>query len=123
MSDNPNSPAAIESSLQGVFALLAKGAFVEAMETYLADDVVLQEANADEKRGKVFCIDAEKTLLEGVKEFHRYEVLRHGTGEGVSFYEAIMEFTTTGDERVSIEQAVVTQWRDGKIAHERYYHA
>ena len=123
MSDNPNSPAAIEASLQGVFALLAKGAFVEAMETYLTDDVVLQEANADEKHGKTLCIETEKKLLEGVKEFHGYTVLRHATGEGVSFYEAVMEYTTTEDERVAVEQAVVTRWRDGRIAYERYYHA
>ena len=57
-----------------------------------------------------------------MKAFHRYEVIRHATGEGVSFYEAIMEFTTTADERVKVEQAVVTQWQDGKIVHERYYH-
>jgi len=33
-----------------------------------------------------------------------------------------MEFTTTADERVKVEQAVVTQWQDGKIVHERYDH-
>jgi len=64
MSENPNSPAAIEASLQGVFALLAKGAFIEAMETYLADDVVLQESNDSEKHGKALCIETEKTILE-----------------------------------------------------------
>jgi hypothetical protein len=123
MSANPDSAASIETALQGVFTLLAKGAFVEAMEAYLADDVILQEANATEKKGKALCIEAEKKILEGVKAFHRYEVLRHAVSEGVSFYEAVMEFTTTDDQLVTFEQAVVTRWEGGKIVHERYYHA
>ena len=123
MSANSDSPESIEIALQGVFSLLAKGAFVEAMETYLAEDVILQEANDTEKQGKFLCIETEKKLLEGVKTFHRYEVLRHAVNEGVSFYEAVMEFTSTDDQLVTIEQAVVTRWADGKIAHERYYHS
>ncbi len=37
----------IEKNLTHVHALLAKGEFMEAMETYLHDDVELREANGE----------------------------------------------------------------------------
>jgi hypothetical protein len=39
----------IENNLVHIHQLLAKGAFIEAMETYLHDDVELREANGDAK--------------------------------------------------------------------------
>lgn len=50
----------IEIALLDLEELLGKGQFIAAMEKYLADDVVLQEANNEPKVGKDVCLQAEK---------------------------------------------------------------
>jgi hypothetical protein len=47
---------------------------MKAMEKYLADDVVLQEANNEPKLGKEVCLQAEKELLATVTNFSKYKM-------------------------------------------------
>ena len=54
----------IEKNLTHVHALLAKGEFMEAMETYLHDDVELREANGEPKVGKAFCLKFEDDFIK-----------------------------------------------------------
>ncbi|MFY0628936.1 MAG: nuclear transport factor 2 family protein [Flavobacteriaceae bacterium] len=115
--------ASIENALLDLKNLLGKGQFLEAMDKYLADDVVLQEANEEPKVGKDVCIAAEKELLATVTEFYRYEINNVAITGDVSYYEAIMEFKTNDGQRHKFEQVNRTQWKDGKIINERYYHA
>ena len=113
----------IEDALVDLKELLGKGQFLEAMDKYLADDVVLQEANGEPKVGKDFCIAAEKELLATVVEFYRYEMNNVAVTGDFSYYEAIMEFKTNDGQHHKFEQVNRTQWKDGKIINERYYHA
>ncbi|NAS31516.1 hypothetical protein GTQ40_11080 [Flavobacteriaceae bacterium R38] len=107
-----------------VVALLAEGQFINAMETYLADDVKLFEGNNPAKEGKAFCIAEEEKLLSTVTAFHGYNVTSGPAVSGdTTFYEAVMEFDTNDGTKHRFEQAVRTQWKDGKIVNERYYHA
>ena len=118
-----DSQETIEQNLRQLFDMLAQGQFVEAQEQFLHQDVVLVEGNNEPKKGKDFCIQAEKEVLAGVEEFIGYTVDHYAATEGVSFYEGVMEYVEKGGNRVRVEQAVVTQWEDGQIVHERYYHA
>ena len=113
----------IEDALVDLKSLLGKGQFLEAMNKYLADNVVLQEANGEPKVGKDFCIAAEEELLATVTEFIRYEVNNVAVTGDYSYYEAVMEFKTNDGQHHKFEQVNRTQWKDGKIINERYYHA
>ncbi len=115
--------ASIENALLDLKDLLGKGQFLEAMDKYLADNVVLQEANEEPKVGKDVCIAAEKELLATVTEFYGYEIKNVAITGDFSYYEAIMEFKTNDGQRHKFEQGNRTQWKDGKIVNERYYHA
>ncbi|WP_420402155.1 SnoaL-like domain-containing protein [Flagellimonas sp.] len=107
-----------------VTALLAEGKFIEAMENYLDDNVQLFEGNNPAKVGKDFCLAEEKKLLDTVTAFHGYTVISGPAVKGdTTFYEAVMEFTTDDGTDHRFEQVVRTQWKDGKIINERYYHA
>lgn len=107
-----------------VTALLAEGKFIDAMEEYLADDVQLFEGNNPPKVGKAFALAEEVKLLDTVTAFHRYTVVSGPAVKGdTTFYEAVMEFTTNDGTDNRFEQVVRTQWKDGKIINERYYHA
>ena len=104
--------------------LLAEGKFIDAMENYLADDVQLFEGNNPAKVGKEFCLAEEHKLLETVTAFHGYKVVNGPAVKGdTTFYEAVMEFDTNDGTKHRFEQVVRTQWKDGKIINERYYHA
>ena len=113
----------IETAILDLKGMLGKGQFLEAMDKYLTDDVVLQEANGTPKVGKDVCIQAEKDLLETVTEFIRYDILDYAISGDTSYYEAIMEFKTNDGQHHRFEQINRTKWKDGKITNERYFHA
>lgn len=114
----------IEKNLKHIFALLKEGEFIEAMETYLHDDVILREANGDPKKGKAYCVKFEQDFIDNdLKEFVRYEVNNYAVNGNHSFYDAVMELKLNDGTTLVSEQAVATEWKDGKIYRERYYHA
>ncbi|MFS4456972.1 hypothetical protein [Maribacter sp. 2304DJ31-5] len=113
----------IKNALLDLKELLGKGQFIEAMEKYLADDVVLQEANNEPKVGKEVCLQAEKELLATVTDFGGYQMKNIAINGDVSYYEAVMDFTTNDGTKHHFEQVNRTQWKDGKIINERYFHA
>ena len=113
----------LRTQLDELHALLAQGQFLEAMDRFLADDVVLQEGNDPPKQGKAAVMDFEAKVLEGVASFGGYRVSSSAVAGDKTFYEAVMEYTQTDGETVRVEQCVVDTWKDGRIVHERFYHA
>lgn len=114
----------IEKNLKHIHSLLAEARFIEAMETYLHDDVELTEANGEPKKGKDFNLKFEADFIENqLAEFVRYEVGEYAIKGNFSFYNAVMELELKDGSTMLSEQAVVTEWKDGKIYRERYYHA
>jgi len=114
----------IEQNLKHIHELLAEAKFIEAMETYLHDDVELKEANGEPKKGKQFNLDFENDFINNqLAEFIRYDVKNYAVQGNHSFYTAIMELKLKDGSTMLSEQAVVTEWKDGKIYRERYYHA
>ena len=113
----------IENNLQDLLGLLKNGQFIEAQEKYLADNVTLIEGNAAPKTGKELVINLEKEVLAGVGEFIRYEVTDYAVNGNVSFYEGVMEYIQKDGQHITVEQAVVDRWEEGKIVSERFYHA
>ena len=110
------------TNLDQVLHLLGKGQFIDAMTTYFADDVVIQEVGQAPKEGKAHCISVEEELLQGVSEFIQYTSHSRAASGDKTFYEATMEFKTKDGQHIKQQQAVVSTWRDGKIVDERYYH-
>lgn len=114
----------IKKNLNHLQELLAEGKFLEAMETYLHNDVELRESNDAPKKGKQFNIDFEDNFIKTqVKEFIRYDVKDIAVNGNSSFYSAEMELKLNDGSTMLSEQVVATQWKDGKIYRERYYHA
>lgn len=115
---------AIEKNLQHIFELLKEAKFIEAMNLYLHEDVVLQEANDSPKIGKAFCVNFEQDFIDNqLAEFVRYDVGNYAIRGNHSFYDAVMELKLKDGSTMLSEQIVATEWKDGKIFRERYYHA
>jgi len=114
----------ITKNLKHVHELLAQGAFIEAMETYLHDDVELREANGEPKKGKAFNLQFEHDFINNqLSEFIGYEVFNYAVNGNHSFYNAVMTLKLKDGSTMVSEQVVVTEWKDEKIFRERYYHA
>lgn len=114
----------IEKNLKHIFALLKEAKFIEAMELYLHDDVILREANGDPKHGKAYCVKFEQDFIDNqLAEFIRYDVGNYAVKGNHSFYDAVMELKLKDGSTLLSEQIVATEWKDGKIFRERYYHA
>ena len=106
-----------------VLNLLKKGEFIKAMNEYLDDNVKLYEGNNPAKEGKAICLAEEEKLLSTVTEFGGYNVISGPAASGdTTFYEVVMEFKTNDGQSHKFEQTVRSQWKDGKIINERYYH-
>ena len=114
----------IEKNLTHIHELLAKGAFIEAMERYLHDDVILRESNGEAKVGKAFNVKFEDDFIKNqLKEFVGYKVGNYSVSGNHSFYDAVMTLKLNDGSTMVSEQVVATEWKDGKIYRERYYHA
>lgn len=114
----------IEKNLKHIHELLAKGGFIEAMETYLHVDAELTEGNGEPKIGKDFCIKFEDDFIKNdLEEFIAYKVGNYAVQGNYSFYDAVMTLKLKDGSTMVSEQVVATEWRDGKIYRERYYHA
>ena len=114
----------IKSRVSDMISSIQSGKIIEAMNEFYHTDTVMQENRNDPHRGLETNIKREKEFLGQVKEFHGYNATAIGIDEdkGVALVESWMEFTSTEGKKVRLEQVSVQQWREGKIAHERFYY-
>ena len=119
-----NTPTTItlQDRLEDLFSYIREGRILDAINEFYAKDAVMQENNLPPTVGREANLEREKQFLSTVKEWQRIDVTAKGVGEDVTFYETVMDWVTTDDTPVHVEQVVVAKWRNGKIIHERYYH-
>jgi ketosteroid isomerase-like protein len=98
------------------------GKIMDAFEKYYADDVVMQENSEDPRVGKAENRKAEEQFMASVEAFHSAKVTASAVNGDVSFSEWEMEITFKGGKRVKMEQVAVRKWKNGKIAHERFFY-
>ncbi len=58
-----------------------------------------------------------------MEEFIGYEVGNYAVNGNHTFYDAVMTLKLKDGSIMVSEQTVATEWKDGKIYRERYYHA
>ena len=98
------------------------GDVLGAFEKFYADDVVMQE-NLDEGRdGKEANRLYERQFADSVAEWQKRELIASAINGDISFSEWEYEFSFKNGPRVAIGQVAVRRWKDGKVAHERFYH-
>ena len=112
----------LQDRLEDLFSYIREGRILDAINEFYAEDAVMQENNLPPTVGREANFEREKQFLSMVKEWKRFDVLAKGVGENVTLYETVMDWVTTDDTPVHVEQVVVAKWRNGKITHERYYH-
>ena len=109
-----------------VIDYLRQGKFAEGIEDFYAEDATAQENNNPPTAGRSHMVAAEKEFLKKVTHYDGIEVLATaiddlGDGNGIVFYEAVMKWEQADKGLVTVEQAVVERWKDGKIQNIRFY--
>jgi ketosteroid isomerase-like protein len=98
------------------------GKIMDAFEKYYADDVVMQENSEEPRKGKEANRKAEQEFMASVEAFHGASVKASAVNGDVTFSEWEMDITFKGGHRVKMNQVAVRQWKNGKIAHERFFY-
>jgi hypothetical protein len=115
----------VNETLQEMLGILKEGRMTEGQETYFADSVVTQEGNQPPIAGKQASIERLDKFREtiGVAAFISYAIGAVAITGNISFYDAVLTLKLKNGDTISLEQIVKTQWRNGKIINERYYHS
>lgn len=109
-----------------VIEYLKQGKFAEGIEDFYAEDATAQENTNPPTVGRAMMVENEQKFLTKVTAYHGIEILAtaiddQGGGNGVVFYEAIMQWDQSDKGHVSVNQVVVERWKNGKISHIRFY--
>jgi len=98
------------------------GKIMDAFEKYYADDVVMQENSEEPRVGKAANRKAEEEFMASVEAFHGASVKGSAVNGDVTFSEWEMDITFKGGRRAKFSQVAVRHWKNGKIAHERFFY-
>lgn len=112
----------LNDRLEDLFSYIREGRILDAINEFYTDDVAMQENDQPPTVGRTANLEREKQFINSVKEWKRFDVTAKGVGDGVTFYETIMDWVATDGTPVHVEQVVVARWQDGRITHERYYY-
>jgi hypothetical protein len=114
----------VQDTLQEMLGILKEGQMTEGQKIYFADSVVTQEGNQPPIVGKQASIERLDRFREtiGVAAFISYAIGAVAVAGNTSFYDAVLTLKLKNGETISLEQVVKTDWQDGKIVKERYYH-
>lgn len=101
---------------------ILNGKGLEAFESYYAEDVVMQENDAEPTIGKSANRIREQEFFGAITDLRGAEVLATGSGENVTFSHWYFDFTHRdwGDRKY--RQVAVRTWKDGKIVREVFHY-
>lgn len=102
--------------------LVLDGKILEAFEQFYADDIVMQENTSTPMAGKAANRERERQFVDSIEQFHGARLLAAAAHGDTSLSEWWMDVTFKGGVRVKLEQVAVRRWRDGQVAHERFYY-
>ncbi len=106
---------------------LNQGKFAEGIEDFYHQGVVAQENSNEPSIGREALAANERKFLSKVTAYHGTKVHAtaiddQGDGSCTVLYEATMSWDQSDrPQTVSVDQAVVERWRDGKIESIRFY--
>jgi ketosteroid isomerase-like protein len=90
--------------------MILTGRALEAFDLLYADDVVMQENNDEPRVGKA------------VNRKFEEEFFASAVNGDLTFSQWFIDITLKGGHRHSMTQVAVRQWKNGKIAHERFFY-
>jgi hypothetical protein len=109
-----------------VIGYLKQGKFVEGIEDFYAENATAQENGNLPTVGRTTMASNERAFAKKLTAYHGIDVLatvvnEHGGGNGIVFYEAVINWDRSDTGHETVNEVVVERWKDGKIADIRFY--
>jgi ketosteroid isomerase-like protein len=102
-------------------AMIVAGKSVDAFNRFYAEDVVAQENDEPERRGRAPWMQARAEMEKNITKFEARVIANAANGD-VSFSEWEYDMELAGMGPLKIVQVAVRRWQSGRIVHERFYH-
>jgi ketosteroid isomerase-like protein len=123
MSTSTQSPISVADLDRQLNEQILKGDILGAFDKFYADDTVMQENLTEPTRGKAANRKNEENFMATVETFHAATLLSSAVNGDVSFSEWEFDYTPKGAARVKFTEVAVRRWKNGQVAHERFYYA
>ena len=102
---------------------ILSGDILNAFEKYYAKDVVMQENDGAPFIGKDVNRKREQEFVGSVEQFHGAKLLGEAVNGDTSYSEWEYDVTFKGGGgRVKLQQVASRRWKNGQVAHERFYY-
>jgi ketosteroid isomerase-like protein len=102
--------------------MILTGRALEAFDLLYADDVVMQENNDEPRVGKAVNRKFEEEFFASVESWNDARLEGSAVNGDLTFSQWFIDITLKGGHRHSMTQVAVRQWKNGKIAHERFFY-
>ena len=102
--------------------MILQGKALDAFEKFYAEDCVMQEPHGEACVGKDANRKREQEFFANVEQFFGAELVSSAVNDNVTFSEWVWDVKMKGQPRVKMEQATRRIWKNGKVAHERFYY-
>jgi len=103
-------------------AMIQKGEIMAAFEKYYVDDIVMQENTEPPCTGKSANRAREQAFVDSIGQVHAIKLVNNAVNGETAFSEWLFDVTFRGGQRVQLAQVAVRRWKDGRVAHERFYY-
>jgi len=102
--------------------MIIAGDILAAFDKFYADDVVMQENTTDPFKGKELNREREQKFVQSVEKIHGVQLLGSAVQDDRTYSEWELDITFKGGPRTKMSQVAARQWKNGKIAFERFYY-
>jgi hypothetical protein len=109
----------IDTKVRQLVALVEAGQITEAIETFYAPDVAMQENLAPAVVGREANIARERAFFGSIT-LHQNTARSVIVGKDGAVINWLLDFTGGDGKRYVIDELAIQQWKDGRIIHERY---
>lgn len=101
------------------------GNFIDAIDSFYADDAESYEAGGIHTAGKAALLEKERNFLTTVACWHAHHALEVVCDDRLSAIHWHFELTRRTGERITLEEMALQRWRgdgvDARIVHEKYF--
>ena len=114
----------LEARANDLVSYIREGRIIEAMHEFYADDTQMQENNNPPTVGLAANVEREHQFLASVKKWLSFEVgaVAVDASRGKTTIQSTLAFEGVDGKTYRTDQVAVQTWRDGKIAHEKFYY-
>ena len=114
----------LDARANELVSYIREGKIIEAMHEFYADDAAMQENNNPPTVGLAANVERERQFVASVKRWISFDVaaVAVDAARGKTTIQSTLAFEGVDGQTYRTDQVAVQKWRDGKIAHEKFYY-